>query len=162
MREVASNKQSRIWAPVGKCKRKPFRSDRAMGDKATGPWEALVFTGGVSNACGGKCPWLTVGGGGSPETPLPLARTCKEHPKDHLLRAQGAASLLGKEILNYVVYLTHTICLGVSPLREKRSKGRVQLHKGFSPMASVLLISFYESSYKKELSEHARCPWHRE
>lgn len=68
-REVAGNKQRRIWAPVGKCKRKPFRSDTAMGDEAMGPWEALVFTGGAGNACGRECPHLTVGGGGSPETP---------------------------------------------------------------------------------------------
>lgn len=62
-REVASNKQSRIWAPVGKCKRKPFRSDTAMGDKAMGLWEALVFIGGAGSACGGECPRLAVGGG---------------------------------------------------------------------------------------------------
>lgn len=68
-REVASNKQSRIRAPVGKCKRKPFTSAIAMGDKAMGPWEALVFIGRAGNACGGECPRLTVGGGGSPETP---------------------------------------------------------------------------------------------
>lgn len=83
-REVASNKQSRIWAPVGKCKRKPFRSDTAMGNKAMGLWEALVFIGGagrpvVENAPGS--PWEV----GISRDPLPLARMCKEHPKDHLL-----------------------------------------------------------------------------
>ena len=78
-REVASNKQSRIWAPVGKCKRKPFRSDTAMGDKATGPWEALVFIGGAGNACGGECPQLTVGGGGL-QRPLASSQDTQRAP----------------------------------------------------------------------------------
>lgn len=63
-REAASNKQSRIWAPVEKCKRKPFKSNTTMRDKAKGPWEALVFTGGAFDACGRECLCLAVGGKG--------------------------------------------------------------------------------------------------
>lgn len=84
-REVASNKQSRIWAPAGKCKRKPFRSDTAMGDTAKGPWEALVFIGGAGSACGGECPPALRGRWGVSRDPLPLAKMRKEHPEDHLL-----------------------------------------------------------------------------
>lgn len=55
-RQVVSNKQSRIRALVGKCKRKPFRLDTAMGDKAMGPWEALVFIGGTAMPVAGNAP----------------------------------------------------------------------------------------------------------
>lgn len=55
-RQVASNKQSRIWAQVGKCKRKPFRLDTAMADKAMGPWEVLVFIGGAAMPVAGNAP----------------------------------------------------------------------------------------------------------
>jgi len=55
-RGVASNKLSRIWAPAGKCKRKPFSSTAAMGEKAERPRELLEFIGGAG---GRVCPWLT-------------------------------------------------------------------------------------------------------
>lgn len=39
--------------------------------------------------------------------------------------------------------------LGSQPLERKRNEGQVELREGFSSMASMLLLSFYESSWKK-------------
>lgn len=83
-RQVASNKQSRIWALAGKCKRKPFRLDTAMGDKAVGPWKALVFIGGSAVPVAGNAPgslWEVRGLQG----PLASSQNMKKHPKDHFL-----------------------------------------------------------------------------
>lgn len=55
-RGVASNKLSRIWAPAGKCKRKPFSSTAAKGDKAERPRELLEFIGSAGSRV---CPQLT-------------------------------------------------------------------------------------------------------
>lgn len=146
---VASNKLSRIWAPVGKCKRKPFSSATAMGDKARRPWEVLVFTGEpewAGGACGRECPRLTGGVRGS-GGPLSSAKTCEEHPEDELLWVQTTASLLCKEILNYVGYLRHAICLGASPSATPGEKKAAmsRYHSINTPvlLASVLLLSFH-------------------
>lgn len=83
-RQVASNKQSRIRALVGKCKRKPFRLDTAMGDKAMGLWEALVFIGGAAMPVAGNAPGSLWEVGGL-RGPLASSQNMKKHPEDHLL-----------------------------------------------------------------------------
>lgn len=153
-RQVASNKQSRIWALVGKCKRKPFRLDTVIGDKAMGPWEALVFIGGAAMPVAGNAPgslWEV----GALQRPLASSQNMKKHPKDHLLWLQRATSLLCKEILNNVVYLRYAICLGVSPLRKNGTRAGNSSIMTFLLWLRCFCPHFLNLCRKKELSEYA-------